>query len=332
MTMRYIAISEPGGPEVLQLRETQKPQPAAGEVLIKVAAAGINRADIVQRLGFYPPPPGASATPGLEVAGEIAQLGEGVEQWQLGDRVCALLTGGGYAEYALAVADECLPVPAQLSMEQAAGLPEAILTVWSNVVQRGRLAAGESFLVHGGSSGIGTTAIQIAKQLGCSVYATAGSAEKVAFCEDLGADLAVNYREADFVTVLQAATAGRGVDVILDMVGGDYVERNLQLAAVDGRIVNIAYLQGSTVSANMMPVMLKRLTLSGSTLRAREASFKAALTAEVLARVWPWVEAGKILPVISEVLPFTDVANAHRIMEASTHIGKLILSWDITPA
>jgi NADPH2:quinone reductase len=325
--MRRIEISQPGGPEVLQLGEIERPQCGVGTVLIKVAAAGINRADIVQRQGFYPPPPGAPDTPGLEVAGEIVEVGEGVEQWQPGDRVCALLSGGGYAEYALAVATECLPVPAAMSMSEAAGLAETVLTVWANVFQRAALRPGEKFLVHGGSSGIGTTAIQMVKQHGCQVFATAGSAEKVAFCEQLGADRAINYRQQDFLEILQAETDGAGVDVILDMVGGDYVDRNIQLAAIEGRIVNIAYLQGSKVEANLMPIMLKRLTLSGSTLRARSAEFKAALVAEVREQAWPWIVAGQVKPIIHQVFPFTEVAQAHQIMEDSTHIGKLVLSW-----
>jgi putative PIG3 family NAD(P)H quinone oxidoreductase len=325
--MRHIKISEPGGPEVLELAETGTPEPSAGEVLIKVAAAGVNRADVVQRYGLYPPPPGAPDTPGLEVAGEIAALGEGVEGWQIGDRVCALLAGGGYAEYALAAAAECLPVPVSMSLEEAAGLAETVLTVWSNVIQRAGLKPGESFLVHGGSSGIGTTAIQLVGRYGCPVYATAGSAEKVQFCEQLGAIRAINYREQDFVEELRAETEGRGIDVILDMVGGDYVDRNIQLAAVEGRIVNIAYLQGSQIEANLMPVMLKRLVITGSTLRARSAEFKAELTLAVRRQVWPWIEAGEVKPIIHRVFSFADAPEAHRVMEASTHIGKLILSW-----
>ena len=325
--MRHIKIREPGGPEVLELAETETPEPGPGEVLIKVTAAGVNRADVVQRYGLYPPPPGAPDTPGLEVAGEIAALGTGVDDWKTGDRVCALLAGGGYAEYALAAAAECLPMPGSMSFEAAAGLAETVLTVWSNVMQRAGLKPGESFLVHGGSSGIGTTAIQLVKRFGCPVYATAGSAEKVEFCAQLGAVRAINYREQDFVKELRAETEGRGIDVILDMVGGDYVDRNIQLAAVEGRIVNIAYLQGSMVEANLMPIMLKRLVLTGSTLRARSAEFKAALTAEVRRQAWPWIEAGEVKPVIHQVFSFADAAEAHRVMEASTHIGKLILSW-----
>ncbi len=325
--MRRIEITTTGGPEVLQITEIDRPQPRAGEVLVKVAAAGINRADIVQRQGFYPPPRGAPDTPGLEVAGEIIEVGEAVTQWSPGNRVCALLAGGGYAEYAVAAAAECLPVPADMTMTEAAGLAETVLTVWSNVFQRAALQPGETFLVHGGGSGIGTTAIQMVKQYGCQVYTTAGSAEKVACCESLGADRAINYREEDYLQVLQAETAGAGVDVILDMVGGDYVDRNIQLAAVEGRIVNIAFLQGSKIEANLMPVMLKRLTMSGSTLRARSAEFKATLVAEVRTKAWPWIETGVVKPIIHQVFPFAEVGAAHRVMEASTHIGKLVLSW-----
>lgn len=326
--MRAISISQPGGPEVLQTIELEQPVPGPGQLLIKVAAAGVNRADVVQRMGFYPPPPGAPDTPGLEVAGEVEAIGEGVSQWSVGDRVCALLGGGGYAEYALANAAECLPVPANVTMDEAAGLTETILTVWSNVIQRARLQPGERFLVHGGSSGIGTTAIQLAKLYGCSVYTTVGNAEKANFCEQLGADLVVNYREQDFVEVLTEHAGGQGVDVILDMVGGDYVQRNMELAAREGRIVNIAYQQGFQAEVNFAPVMLKRLTLTGSTLRAREPEFKAALTAEVRDKVWPWVESGQLRSIVHKVFHFEDVAEAHRVMEASTHLGKLILSWN----
>lgn len=326
--MRYITITEPGGPDVLDLVEGDKPRPGPNQVLIRVKAAGINRADIWQRKGVYPPPPGASDIPGLEVAGEVEGCGENVKTWKPGDRVCALLAGGGYAEYAVAVAAECLPVPDTISAEQAAGLPETVLTVWSNVMQRAALQPGEKFLVHGGSSGIGTTAIQMAKLMGCQVYATAGSEEKRKFCEQLGADRAINYRTEDFVAVLLEQTDGSGVDVILDMVGGDYTNRNIKLAAADGRIVNIAALKGSRVEINLMSVIMKRLVLTGSGLRYRPSSFKAALTAEVLEKVWPWVNQGKLKTVIHHVYPFSEAAEAHRVMEASTHIGKLILSWD----
>ncbi len=325
--MRAIAVSEPGGPEVLGLVDLPEPTPGPGELLITVHAAGINRADIVQRQGFYPPPPGAPETPGLEVAGEVAAVGEAVSGWKVGDRVCALLAGGGYAESAIAAAAECLPVPEGMEFSEAAALPETVLTVWSNVMGRAAIQPGESFLVHGGSSGIGTTAIQMLKAFGCTVYATAGNAEKVAACESLGADRCVNYREEDFVEVIGELSGGRGVDVILDMVGGEYVDRNIQLAAPDGRIVNIAYLQGSLVQANLMPVMLKRLILTGSTLRAREPEFKSALVAEVREKAWPWVESGDVAPVIHQIYSYAEVAEAHRVMEASEHIGKLILAW-----
>jgi len=325
--MRAIAISEPGGPEVLALTEIPDPSPGPADLLVRVAAAGINRADSVQRQGFYPPPPGAPDTPGLEVAGEVAAIGEGVADWSVGDRVCALLAGGGYAEYAVAAAAECLPVPDDMAFSAAAGLPETVLTVWSNVMDRAAAQPGETILVHGGSSGIGTTAIQMLKAWGCTVFATAGSAEKVEACLSLGADRCVNYREQDFVAELLEASGGLGVDVILDMVGGDYVDRNVQLAAADGRIVNIAYLQGSKVEVNLMPIMLKRLTLTGSTLRAREPVFKAALVAAVRERAWPWLDSGKLRPIIHRVFPFTEAGEAHRVMEASSHIGKLILEW-----
>jgi NADPH2:quinone reductase len=326
--MRYIDIPEPGGAEVLRLVEGPDPEPGPGEVLIKVVASGVNRADIVQRQGFYPPPPGASPIPGLEVAGTIVALGDGVDQWQEGDSVCALLSGGGYADRAIAAAAECLPVPEPLDPLQAAALPETDLTVWSNVIDRARLKPGESFLVHGGASGIVTTAIQLVRQYGCRVYTTVGSDGKAAACRELGAEIAVNYRTQDYVEVLREATEGRGIDVILDMVGGDYVQRNMQLAAVEGRIVNIAFLQGSKVELNLLPLMLKRLTLCGSTLRARESAFKAALTASVREKVWPWFEQGLVRPVIHASLPAREVSDAHRVMEASEHTGKILLTWE----
>ncbi len=326
--MRYIDCSEHGGPEVLTLNETDTPAPAAGELLIRVEYSGVNRADTVQRQGFYPPPPGASAIPGLEVAGEVLTVGEGVEGWSPGMRVCALLSGGGYADHAIAAAAECLPIPESVSTRDAAGLPETVMTVWSNVMDRAGLQAGESFLVHGGSSGIGTTAIQLVKLHGCQVFATAGSDEKVQACLDLGADLVVNYRQQDYLEAVLEHTEGRGVDVILDMVGGDYMQKNVLLAAVGGRIVNIAYLQGSKVEVNMMPVMLKRLIITGSTLRAREVEFKAALTSSVQEKVWPWLEEGSLKSIIHASFPAAEVAEAHRVMESSQHIGKLLLEWD----
>ncbi len=326
--MHYIDIPVPGAPNALKLTEGDAPKAAAGEVLIQVAAAGVNRPDVIQRKGLYPPPPGASPIPGLEVAGTIAALGEGVTQWQLGDPVCALANGGGYAEMVNVPAAQCLPVPKGLSLLEAAALPETCFTVWTNVFDRAGLKEGETLLVQGGTSGIGTTAIQMAKALGARVFATAGSEAKCQACLDLGAEAAVNYRQQDFVETLLAATDGQGVDVILDMVGGDYIEKNLKLAAVDGRIVNIAYLQGSTVEVNLMPVMVKRLTMTGSTLRPRSAEVKADIARSLKAKVWPQIEAGRIKPVIAKVFPLAEVADAHRLMESSQHIGKILLSLD----
>lgn len=325
--MKYIAVTEPGDADVLQILERPTPEPGAGEVLIKVAASGVNRADVVQRMGLYPSPPGAPDWPGLEVAGEIVAIGEGVEDWGIGDTVCALLPGGGYADHAIAAAAECLPIPSGISPVQAAGLPETCLTVWSNVVDRARLQPGQRFLVHGGSSGIGTMAIQMMKQYGAIVYATAGSDEKVKVCRELGADCAINYREQDFVEVLHGETGGAGVDVILDMVGGEYIQRNLTIAALEGRIVNIAYQQGFEATVNFAPLMLKRLSLMGSTLRAREADFKAQLTRSVRDRVWPWVEAGSVRPIIYREFEAAEVSEAHRLIESSAHIGQLVLTW-----
>jgi putative PIG3 family NAD(P)H quinone oxidoreductase len=317
-------ISQPGGPEVLRLTERERPQPAADEVLIAVAAAGVNRPDVMQRKGLYPAPPGASDLPGLEVAGTVVAAGNAVSQWREGDEVCALTNGGGYAEYVTAPAGQCLPLPAGMAMTAAAGLPETCFTVWSNVFDRGRLRAGERLLVHGGSSGIGTTAIQLARALGATVYTTAGSAEKCAACIELGAAGAVNYREQDFVEALQSACDG-GFDVILDMDGGDYVNRNIKLAAVDGRIVNIAFQGGFEVTVNFVPVLMKRLTLTASTLRPRSAAAKAAIAASLRQQVWPLLERGEVKPVIATVLPLEEAAGAHALMESSRHIGKIIL-------
>lgn len=323
--MRAVEITRPGGPEVLSPTTRPVPLPAAGEVLIKVAVAGVNRPDIVQRQGLYPPPPGASDLPGLEVSGTIAALGAGVTGWQVGDRVCALLGGGGYADYATAPVGQVLPVPQGLDMVQAAALPETVFTVWTNVVERAGLVAGESFLVHGGTSGIGTIAIQVAKARGAIVFATAGGEEKVAACRDLGADHAIDYKTQDFVAVVKAATDKRGVDVVLDMVGGDYLPRNIDCLAVEGRHVSIAFLRGPKVELNLAPIMLKRLTLTGSTLRARSTAQKAALAATVREKVWPLVAAGKVRPVIAATFPLEAAADAHRLMESSTHIGKIML-------
>lgn len=324
-TMRAVEITQPGGPEVLVPTTRPVPQPAAGEVLIQVAVAGVNRPDVVQRQGLYPPPPGASDLPGLEVSGTIAALGEGVTGWSVGDKVCALLGGGGYAEYATAPAGQVLPVPEGLDMVQAAALPETIFTVWTNVVERAGLIAGESFLVHGGTSGIGTIAIQVAKALGATIFATAGGADKVEACRRLGADHAIDYKTQDFVSVVKEATGGKGVNVVLDMVGGDYLPRNLDCLALEGRHVSIAFLRGPKAELNLMPVMLKRLTLTGSTLRARTITQKAALAATVREKVWPLVTAGKVRPVIAQTFPLDAAAAAHRLMESSTHIGKIML-------
>lgn len=324
--MPCVEISEPGGPEVLLPARRDVPVPAAGEVLIEVAAAGVNRPDVMQRRGLYPPPPGASDLPGLEVAGRVVALGAGVDGWRLGDTVCALTNGGGYAAYAIAPAAQCLPVPEGSSALEAASLPETCFTVWTNVFERGALAAGESLLVHGGSSGIGITAIQLACARGARVFATAGSEEKCRACEGLGAERAVNYREEDFVEVLQELTGGRGVDVILDMVGGDYVGRNLKLAALDGRIVNIAFQQGFEATVNFVPLLTKRLTLSASTLRPRSAEDKAGIAAALRAEVWPLYAAGELKPVIAATFPLAEAAEAHRLMESSQHIGKIVLT------
>ncbi|WP_299584481.1 NAD(P)H-quinone oxidoreductase [uncultured Microbulbifer sp.] len=324
--MRAIDLLEYGGPEVMRLTNLPKPQAAPGEVLIEVAAAGVNRPDIVQRNGHYPPPPGASPTLGLEVSGRISEVGEGVERWNVGDKVCALTNGGGYAEFVAVPEGQCLPIPGSLSMLEAAALPETFFTVWANVFDRARLQSGEILLVHGGSSGIGTTAIQLAHQLGARVFATAGSAEKCAACERLGAERVINYREEDFVQVVREATADHGADVILDMVGGDYIERNIRVAANDGRIVNIAYLQGASVEINMLPVMLKRLSLTGSTLRARTDRVKAGIAQALEAQVWPLIEAGKIHPQIAARFPLGDVSEAHRLLESGNLVGKVVLT------
>ncbi len=326
--MKTIVIREPGGPEVLTLADVPVPAPRPGEVLIKVAAAGVNRPDVLQRMGNYPVPPGASSIPGLEVSGEVAALGEGVSLWKVGDRVCALTAGGGYAEYALAHEGSCMRAPKRLSMTEAACVPETFMTVWHNVFERGALKAGESFLVHGGSSGIGSTAIQLAAHFGAQVFATAGSDEKCAYCEKLGAERAINYKNEAFASVIKEATAGRGVDVILDMVGGSYTKDNITCAAEDGRIVQIAFLKGPRVEIDLAPLMIKRLTLTGSTLRPRKPAFKAHLAAELQQKVWPLLESGAVKIVVDKSFPLAQAAEAHRHMEASTHMGKIVLTVD----
>lgn len=325
-TMTAIEITAFGGPEVLRPTQRPVPRPEAGEVLIRIAATGVNRPDVVQRQGHYPPPPGASDLPGLEVAGTVVAVGEGVTGIGVGDEVCALLAGGGYAEYAVAPAPQCLPVPRGFSLLEAAALPETVFTVWTNVFERAGLQPGESLLVHGGTSGIGTMAIQLGKAFGARVFATAGSPEKCAACERLGADRAINYREEDFVEVVKAATGGTGVNVVLDMVGGDYVPRNLKAMAVEGRHVTIAFLRGAETTISLSAVMLKRLTLTGSTLRARPVAQKAAIAAAVREKVWPLLEAGRVRPVIHATFPLADAAKAHELMESSQHIGKIMLT------
>ena len=324
-SMTAIEIREPGGPEVLVPGEMAVPAPGPEEVLIKVAAAGVNRPDAMQRAGLYPPPPGAPETPGLEVAGEIVAVGQAAERWQVGDQVAALVAGGGYAEYCVAPAPQCLPIPDGLDLEEAASLPEIFFTVWTNVFDRGALKSGERFLVHGGSSGIGTTAIQMAKAWGAEVFTTAGSAEKCRACTELGADRAINYREEDFVEAIKEATGGAGVDVILDMVGGDYIAKNLALLAPDGRLCFIAFLQGSKAEVNFLPVLVKRLTIGGSTLRPRPVAFKAAIARNLEEKVWPLIGEGRIKPVIHQAFPLAEAAEAHSLMESSAHIGKIVL-------
>ena len=323
--MTVVEITQSGGPEVLKPATRPPPSPRPGEVLIKVAAAGVNRPDMIQRQGLYPPPPGASDIPGLEIAGAVVALGDGVDGWSTGDAACALVSGGGYAEYCAAPAAQCLPPPEGLSLIAAAALPETLFTVWSNVFDRAGLQQGESFLVHGGTSGIGTTAIQLAKAFGARVFATAGSDEKCAACLSLGADRAINYNDEDFVQAVKDETGGTGVDVILDMVGGDYVARNIAALAADGRMVSIAFLKGAKVEVNLLPVMLKRLTLTGSTLRARSVAFKAAIARRLREKVWPLIETGRIKPVIHATFPLARAADAHRLMESSAHIGKIVL-------
>jgi putative PIG3 family NAD(P)H quinone oxidoreductase len=324
-TMTAIEITQFGGPDVLVPGRRPVPAAGAGEVLVAVEAAGVNRPDILQRQGGYAPPAGATDIPGLEVAGRIVALGRGVAGWRVGDAVCALVAGGGYAEYCTAPAAQCLPPPKGYDMVRAAALPETFFTVWTNVFDRGRLKSGETFLVHGGSSGIGTTAIQLAKAFGARVFTTAGGAAKCAACKRLGAEIAIDYRTEDFVEVVTKATDGRGVDVILDMVGGEYVTRNLKVLALEGRLVQIAFLKGSNVEINLLPLMVKRQTLTGSTLRPRSVSEKGAIAEALRAKVWPLLDSGRVAPVIHATFPLAKAADAHRLMESSAHIGKIML-------
>jgi putative PIG3 family NAD(P)H quinone oxidoreductase len=323
--MTAIAITEPGGPLVLKPERRDVPKPGPGEILIRVRAAGVNRPDVLQRKGAYPPPKGASDLPGLEAAGEVAALGDGARRWRLGDQVTALTPGGGYAEYCIVHESNALPVPHGFTFTEAAALPETFFTVWHNVFQRGGLTKGETFLVHGGSSGIGTAAIQLAKAFGARVLTTAGSQDKCEACRKLGADRAINYRDEDFVTVVKDETGGKGVDVILDMVGGDYVDRNYKAAAVDGRIVQIATLGGPQASADVSRLMIKRLTHTGSTLRPRSAEFKGRIAAELEAKVWPLLGERKIAPVMDMIFPLKEAWRAHERMEEGEHIGKIVL-------
>ena len=327
-TMTAIEISEPGGPEVLRPVERRVPHASEKELLVRIAAAGVNRPDAMQRRGLYPPPKGASDIPGLEFAGEVVALGRGATRFALGDRVTALVQGGGYAEYATVHETNALPVPRGLSMIEAAAIPETYFTVWTNVFDRGRLAAGETILIHGGGSGIGTTALQLAKAFGATVIVTAGSDEKCTACLKIGADRAINYLTEDFVEKVKAFTAGKGADVILDMVAGDYVDRNLEAAAEDGRVVQIAVMNGAEVEINVLRIMLKRLTLTGSTLRPRPVAFKAAIAEALRKNVWPLLEAGKAKPVIDSTFPLREAAKAHARLESSAHIGKIVLTVD----
>ncbi len=323
-TMTVIGIKTPGAPEVLVPEQRPVPTPGEGEILVKVAAAGVNRPDVMQRKGLYPPPPGAPDIPGLEIAGEVAALGAGVTRWKLGDRVMALVSGGGYGEYCLAQGSHALPL-AGLSLVEAAAIPETLLTVWHNVFERGGLKSGETLLVHGGSSGIGTTAIQLAKALGARVITTAGSDEKCEACRKLGADLAVNYKRQDFVAETKTFTDGKGANVILDMVGGDYIPRNYEAASVEGRIVQIAFMGSPKAEVNFMRLMLKRLHHTGSTLRSRSNADKGAITRAVEQHALPLIAAGKLKPVIYKTFPLKEAAAAHSLMESSAHIGKIVL-------
>jgi putative PIG3 family NAD(P)H quinone oxidoreductase len=324
--MICVEISQPGGPEVLKLVERPDPEPGSGEVLIRVAAAGINRPDVLQRRGAYPPPPGASDLPGLEVAGTIAAAGAGVEGWRTGDAVCALVSGGGYATMCVAPAPQCLRVPAAVDLVAAAAIPETFFTVWTNVFDRGRLQAGETALFHGGTSGIGTTAIQLAKARGATIFATAGSDDKVRACETLGARRGINYRTEDFVEVIRDVTGGKGVDLILDIMGGSYLNRNLAALAVDGRLVQIGLMGGESASIDLRRVLGRRLTITGSTLRPRSVGEKGAIAAALAREVWPLLEAGTVKPIVYKTFTLADAAAAHHLMESSEHVGKIVLT------
>jgi putative PIG3 family NAD(P)H quinone oxidoreductase len=325
-TMRYVAIDQPGPPEGMHIGQGPVPAPREGEILIEVAYAGVNRPDCIQRAGHYPPPADASPILGLEVSGKVAAIGSGVTDWRIGEEVCALTPGGGYAQFCTTPAGWALPLPEGLSLLEAASLPENYFTVWHNVFERGRLASGETFLVHGGSSGIGLTAIQLAKAFGATVFTTVGNDEKARFCRDIGADHVINYREKDFLAEVQSLTGKKGVDLVLDMVGGDYVDKNLRALATEGRLVQIAFLQGSKVTADWRFIMMKRLTVTGSTMRASPAARKVAIARALRERVWPLFAQGKLKPVVTREFPLADAPAAHALMESSAHIGKIMLN------
>ncbi|MBA8879072.1 NAD(P)H-quinone oxidoreductase [Phyllobacterium myrsinacearum] len=327
-SMTVIAISEPGGPEVLKAEQRPVPAPAENEILIRVAAAGVNRPDLFQRAGFYPPPKGATDLPGLEVAGTVAAVGTSVTRWKTGDRICALTPGGGYAQFALVDSSSVLPAPQGFSPVEAAALPETFFTVWHNIFELGALKSGETLLVHGGASGIGTTAIMLGKAFGATVIVTAGTDEKCAACRELGADVAVNYRNTDWVAEIKKVTEGRGANVILDIVGGPYIEQNYQAAAIGGRIVNIAFLQGSKANVDFMRLMMKRLTHTGSTLRAQPLEAKARIAAALETNVWPLLAKDECRPLIHATFPFTKASEAHALMESNANIGKIVLTID----
>ncbi len=324
-TMIAVEIANFGGPEMLRAVPRPTPKPGAGEVLVQVRAAGVNRADVTQRIGKYPPPRGASDIPGLEIAGEVVALGSGAARWRAGDRVCALVPAGGYAEFCTAPEVQCLPVPHNFDFVQGAALPEATFTVWDNLFDRGRLQAGESVLIHGGASGVGTAAIQMAAQAGARVYATAGTAEKCRVCEKLGAEVTIDYRREDFVAVVATRTEGHGVDVVMDIVGGDYVGRNLECLALDGRLIQIGFQEGSGRKVDLRPIMTKRLTFTGSTLRPRSVAAKGAIAEALRQHVWPSLESGRMKPVIAQTFPLADAYRAHGLLESGAHTGKIIL-------
>jgi len=327
-SMNYIQIEENGDPDVLKLSSQSVPDPGLDEVLIRVAAAGVNRPDIMQRKGLYPPPPDATDVPGLEVSGTVVKKGKNVAEPEVGSQVCALVSCGGYAEYCLASASICLPVPKNISLQHAAGIPETFFTVWTNVFERGQLKYGETLLVHGGSSGIGTTSIQLGKAFGATVYTTAGTQEKCEYCKNLGADAAINYNENDFEAEIKTLTENRGVDVILDMVGGPYFPKNIKILAVQGRLLQIALMQGYKAEVDFRPLLMKRVTLTGSTLRPRSVKEKAEIARALRKEVWPLMDSGTIRPIIHQTFPLEKAADAHQLMESSNHIGKILLKPD----